>query len=183
MLIRHADAHRDATACAAVYAPYVAEGVASFEEQPPDAAEFERRIDRISATHPWLVAEEDGKVVGFAYASPHRERRAYRWSTDVTVYVDSAHHRRGIGRLLYEKLFELLRRQGFHMACAGVTLPNDASIGLHRALGFEQVGIYRRIGYKFGAWRDVAWLQAELQEPQVPPAEPTGPVRLEEIPS
>jgi L-amino acid N-acyltransferase YncA len=182
MLIRHADANRDAAACAAIYAPYVIDGVASFEEQAPDAAEFERRITRVTRTHPWLVAETDGLLVGFAYGSVHRERRAYRWTAEVTVYIDPQHHRRGIGRRLYDELFPQLREQGFHVLCAGVTLPNDASLGLHRALGFHDIGVYRRIGYKHGAWHDVAWLQMFLRDPELDPAEPAPPLRPEQAP-
>ena len=172
---RHADPERDAAACAAIYAPYVLEGVASFEESPPSAEAMGRRIATASRTHPWLVAERDGQVAGFAYGAPHHERAAYRWAADVSVYVDSAHHRHGIGRQLYERLLTLLRQQGFHVACGGVTLPNDASVRLHEALGFEAVGVYRAIGYKAGAWHDVGWWQLRLERIDGPPAEPRGP--------
>ena len=179
MLIRHADPNRDAARCAAIYAPFVRDTVISLEERPPDADELARRIDRVSRTHPWLVAEVDGDVPGFAYATLHRERAAYRWATDVTVYVDPAYHRRGIGRSLYTALFDLLTRQGFHVACAGITLPNAASVGLHESLGFVPVGIYRRIGFKFGAWWDVGWWQRQLiSAGGEPPAEPGPPARL-----
>ncbi len=181
MLIRHADPDRDAAGCAAIYAPYVRDTVISLEEQSPDADEVARRIERISRTHPWLVAEEDGEVCGFAYGSLHRERAAYRWATDVTVYVDPTYHRRGLGRALYTALFELLRRQGFHVACAGVTLPNEASVGLHESLGFLPVGVYRRIGFKFGAWWDVGWWQLDLlRAGPDPPREPEPPARIDE---
>ncbi len=175
MLIRHADAHRDAAACAAIYGPFVSDSVISFEERVPDEQEFAQRIARLTQTHPWLVAEDDGETIGFAYGSPHRERSAYRWATDVTVYVSPTHHRRGVGRRLYEDLLSELAEQGFYVACAGITLPNEASVSLHNALGFTEVGVYRRIGFKFGAWRDVAWMQRELREPQAPPAEPGPP--------
>jgi len=175
--IRPADPARDAAACAAVYAPYVTESIISFELTPPDEPEMRARIERTTATHPWLVAELDGEVVGFAYGSPHRERAAYRWAADVSVYLAERSHRRGIGRALYEKLFGLLKEQGFHTLCAGISLPNDASIGLHEALGFVPVGIYRNIGFKHGAWHDVGWWQLELLPPAVPPAEPLAPRR------
>jgi L-amino acid N-acyltransferase YncA len=180
MLIRHADATLDAAACAAIYAPFVRDTVISLEEEVPGEEEFAGRIERISATHPWLVAEHDGQVIGFAYASAHRERAAYRWAADVTVYIAQDHHRRGVGRAVYETLLSLLVRQGFHVACAGITLPNAASVGLHRALGFTEVGVYRRIGFKFGAWRDVAWMQTDLRGPDVTPAEPGPPVQLQD---
>jgi phosphinothricin acetyltransferase len=173
MLIRRADAARDAAACAAIYAPYVRDTVISLEEVAPDVDELRRRIERVSATHPWLIAEVDGRAVGFAYGSPHRERAAYRWAADTTVYLDGAHHRRGIGGAVYAQLFELLVAQGIHMACAGITLPNDASVGLHESLGFRPVGIYRNIGFKMGAWRDVGWWQRTLIAPfGDAPAEP-----------
>jgi L-amino acid N-acyltransferase YncA len=177
MLIRHADAARDAAACAAIYAPSVTDGVTSLEEIAPDAAEFSRRITGLTARYPWLIAEIDGVIAGYAYASQHRARAAYRWSADVTVYVSGAHHRRGVGRTLYGRLFELLVQQGYYEAGAGITLPNDASVGLHESLGFRPVGVYRNIAFKFGAWRDVGWWQKTLREhvPDPPPAEPAVP--------
>jgi L-amino acid N-acyltransferase YncA len=165
MEIRHAEAADDAAACAAIYGPYVRNTVISFEERPPSAEELAARIERYTRTHPWLVAEDDGHVIGFAYACPHRERPAYRWAADVSVYVDRAHHRRGIGRRLYGELLELLDRQGIYTVCAGVTLPNEASVGLHEGFGFKPVGIYRRIGFKAGEWWDVGWWQLSLREP------------------
>lgn len=176
MLIRQADADADAAACAQVYAPYVRDTVISFEAHPPDEQEMRRRIERTSARYPWLVAEVDGRVAGYAYAGPHRERAAYRWAAEVAIYVDSGHRGQGIGRALYEELFERLRGQGLRMLCAGVTLPNPASVALHEALGFERVGVYRQIGWKAGAWHDVAWYQRPLGEDgSSPPAEPTTP--------
>jgi phosphinothricin acetyltransferase len=159
-LIRAASAE-DAAGCARVYAPYVDGSVISFELEPPDAAEMLRRIE---SSHAWLVAEHDGAIVGYAYGSAHRERAAYRWAADVAVYISSDHHRRGLGRRLYAELFDVLRARGVRMLCAGVTQPNAASDGLHRSLGFEEVGVYRRIGWKDGAWRDVRWYQLDLAD-------------------
>ncbi len=177
MVVRHADATRDAAACAAIYAPHVTESGASFEEVAPSPEEFAARIAITTRSHPWLVLVDGGRVVGHTYASPHRSRAAYRWAVDVGVYVDATHKRRGGGRRLYQALFELLRRQGVQIACAGITLPNDASVALHRALGFELVGTHRAIGWKAGAWRDVSWWQLRLgPDPGCePPAEPSGP--------
>lgn len=178
-LIRHADPDRDAAACAAIYGPYVRDTVISLEEIAPDERELAERIRRISLTHPWLVAELDGAVAGFAYGSQHRERAAYRWAADVAVYLDRSHRRRGIGRALYGALLALLERQGIRIACAGITLPNDASVALHKACGFEPVGVYRRIGWKAGTWRDVGWWQLELAPAtDAAPAEPETPQRL-----
>jgi L-amino acid N-acyltransferase YncA len=176
-LIRDADPVRDAAACAAIYAPAIEASPISFEEAPPDAAEMADRIARTQATHPWLVAEVDGEVAGYAYGCPHRSRAAYRWAVDVAVYVAEGHRRRGLGRALYEELIERLRRQRFQIACAGITLPNDASVRLHERLGFVLVGIYRRIGWKSGAWQDVGWWQLELFPPAERPAEPLPPQR------
>lgn len=172
-VIRDALPDRDAAACAAIYAPYVRDGAASFEEQPPDAAAIARRIRACGASHDWLVAEQAGVLTGFAYACPHRDRAAYRWAADVTVYVAAGHAGAGIGRALYAELLARLRAQGLRSACAGITLPNDASVGLHLAMGFEVVGTYRSIGWKHGAWRDVCWLQLDLA-PEIasPPPEP-----------
>lgn len=153
------------------------DSASSFEERAPTAEEFVRRIERTARTHPWLVAEDGEAVIGFAYGCPHRERAAYRWAADVSVYVAPEHHRRGVGRALYGSLLPLLVRQGLHVACAGITLPNEASVALHESFGFTPVGVYRRIGFKRGKWWDVGWWELELREPETP-AEPTGPVRL-----
>ncbi|MGD0385572.1 MAG: N-acetyltransferase family protein [Solirubrobacteraceae bacterium] len=160
MIVRDADPELDAAACAAIYGPYITDSVASFEAVVPSAEEMAKRM---RAAHAWLVAEEDGVTVGYAYGSPHHERAAYRWSANVAVYIDAAHHRGGIGRALYTRLFEQLRAIGIWTLCAGITLPNDASAGLHRALGFVPVGTYRRIGWKAGAWHDVEWLALDLR--------------------
>ena len=162
----------DSEAIARIYSPAVTDHVTSFERVPPDGTEMADRMRSIGAHYPWLVREEDGVVIGYAYASPHRERWAYQWSVDVCVYVDSTVHRRGTGRALYTSLFAVLVLQGYRNAYAGVPLPNPASEGLHLADGFEKVGVYHRVGYKFGAWHDVAWferlLAARVTDPPAP---------------
>jgi L-amino acid N-acyltransferase YncA len=175
VLIRHADPGRDAAACAEIYVPYVRDTVISLEERPPGEDELAGRIERISSRYPWLIAEDGGEVAGFAYAGEHRERAAYRWASDVTVYLSPAHQRRGIGRALYITLLGLLVRQGIYVACAGVTLPNEASVGLHESLGFTPVGVYRRVSWKFGAWHDVGWWQMQLREPGPGAPDEVGP--------
>jgi phosphinothricin acetyltransferase len=170
-MIRDAS-ERDAAACAAIYAPYVTDTAITFESDPPAVAEMAERIAAASRTHAWLVLEDDGRVVGYAYGSPYKERAAYRWSCEVSVYVESGRRRTGAGRALYEALFDRLAERGFRTAVAGMTMPNDSSVGLHRAMGFERVGIYRRIGWKHGAWHDVAWTQRPITCAADPPAEP-----------
>jgi phosphinothricin acetyltransferase len=133
----------------------------SFELDPPDKTEMARRIAAYSVSHAWLVAEVDGGVAGYAYGSPHRERAAYVTSCDVAVYVDGAHARHGIGRALYGVLLPVLGAR-YHAAFAGITLPNAASVGLHKAMGFTPVGVYREVGWKMDAWRDVGWWQRLL---------------------
>ena len=186
MDIRHAERSADAAACAAIYAPYVRDTAISLEEDPPDAAAFARRIERITRTHPWLVAVDRGVVIGYAYGGPHHDRSAYRWAADAAVYMNPAHHRRGVGRQLYGALFGLLAKQGVQMVCAGVTLPNEASVGLHESLGFQPVGVYRRVAWKLGRWWDVGWWQLPLtyeQSERDPPAELGPPARLGKQPA
>jgi phosphinothricin acetyltransferase len=151
----------DAAACAAIYAPFVTDGVESFEETPPGETEMARRM---AAAHLWLVAVEDGAVVGYAYGGRHRERAAYRLTVEVSVYLAPAARGRGLGRALYTELFTALAERGFRTALAGVTLPNAASVGLHEAMGFTPVGVFRAVGWKFGAWHDVGWWQRSLED-------------------
>jgi len=153
----------DAAAIADIYRPYVETTVISFEEVAPEAAEMAARM--VAAPRlPWLVADRDGRVVGYAYAGQHKSRAAYRWTADVSVYLDASEHRRGTGRALYGRLFTLLRELGYLRAYAGITLPNPASVGLHEAMGFTPVGVYRRVGFKRGAWHDVGWWQLSLAD-------------------
>jgi L-amino acid N-acyltransferase YncA len=160
MIIRNAEPERDAAACAAIYTPYVTDSIVSFEEVPPGAGEMS---DRIRAAHAWVVADDAGVIAGYAYGSRHRERAAYRWAADVAAYVNVARQRSGVGRALYSRLFDELRAIGVWTLCAGIAQPNDASNGLHRAMGFLPVGTYRRIGWKAGAWHDVMWWQLDLR--------------------
>lgn len=162
----------DAEAIAAIYAPIVRDTGISFEVDPPGAEEMARRIRATLPTHPWLVAEQAGTVIGYAYSGKHRDRAAYRWSVDVSAYIDAQVRRQGVGQALYEKLIVLLQRQGFHSAFAGIALPNQASIGFHEAAGFKPLGIYKEVGFKQGQWRDVGWwrlsLSSSLDEPREP---------------
>ncbi len=161
----------DGEACAAIYAPYVTGTAITFEIQPPTAAEMAQRIADAQATHAWMVLEDEGRVIGYAYAGPMKPRAAYRWSCAVSVYLEQGRRRTGGGRALYEALFDRLIERGFRTAVAGMTLPNDASVGLHKALGFEPVGTYRKIGWKLDSWHDVAWAQRQLAVLPDPPEE------------
>ena len=162
----------DGPALAAIYAPSVEGSAISFEMTPPDGNEMSQRIERLLATHPWLVWDEEGEAIAYAYASPHRSRRAYCWACEVSVYVGPQARRRGIARQLYHALFDILRQQGMMNAYSGITLPNPASVGLHESLGFKLVGIYRDIGFKAGGWHDVGWWGLQLQTPTDNPEEP-----------
>ena len=169
VLIRLAEP-ADAAAIAAIYRPYVEGSRISFEEVAPDAAEMARRM--ASPVHPWLVAEEDGRIVGYASTSPMRDRPAYRWSVETGLYVEQRLHGRGIGRQLLEAHLKQLQRQGFVTAIAGIALPNDASVALHEKLGFSLSGIERGVGFKLGQWVDVGRWQRDLAPRTNAPEEP-----------
>lgn len=152
----------DGEAVAAIYAPFVSDTIVSFELEPPTGREMAERIAATQPTHPYLVAQRNGEVIGYAYAGAHRARAAYSRSVDVSIYLAAGARRQGVGRILYGALFEQLAKADFHMAFAGIALPNDASIGLHKAMGFAPVGIYREVGFKFGAWHNTSWWQKRL---------------------
>ncbi len=178
----------DAEAIAAIYAPSVDGAATSFERVAPTAAEMRARIAATLEIAPWLVCDttaSDGcGVIGFAYACRHRERAAYQWSVDASVYIRGDQHRRGVARALYASLFALLRLQGFHAVHAGIALPNAASVGLHEGLGFRAIGVYPAVGYKLGAWRDVGWWQLRLRDRGPgPEVEPPPPLTLAEAQS
>jgi L-amino acid N-acyltransferase YncA len=159
----------DAASIHAIYAPIVRDTTISFELEPPSVDEMRRRISPASAGLPWLVAVDDADaVMGYVYAGRHRERAAYRWSVDVTAYVRADCRGQGVGKALYERLFELLVAAGYCQAFAGIALPNPASVALHESIGFQSIGVYRNVGFKHGAWRDVGWWQKELQLPALP---------------
>ena len=160
----------DAASLLAIYRPFVESTAVSFETVVPTVGEFAARIAKALAGWQWLLAEISGQCIGYAYGSTHRERRAYRWSVEVSAYVDPGHHRQGAGRRLYESLLADLARKGFCNAYAGITVPNESSIALHRSLGFESIGVFKAVGRKFGKWHDVAWYQRALRK--CPPEEP-----------
>ena len=175
LVVRDATA-ADAEGCAAIYAPSVTGSVASFETEPPGPEEVARRIVDAQRTHAWLVAEEDARLVGYAYAGPFRSRPAYRWTAEVSVYVARDQAGRGVGRALYTALLHRLEERGYRSAVAGMTLPNPASEALHAAFGFRPAGVLHAVGWKHGRWHDVALLRRSLgagSDGDGPPPEPS----------
>ena len=164
-MVRDATA-ADAGAIRAIYEPYVLDTAISFETEVPTEADM---AVRIAAARAWLVCERDGEVVGYAYAAPFHARAAYRWSSEVSIYVDRGRRRGGVGRELLQALLERLEQVGIVNAIAGIALPNDASQGLFEAFGFRRAATYQAIGYKLDRWHDVGWWQLGLREPSVPP--------------
>jgi L-amino acid N-acyltransferase YncA len=170
---------RDAAAIAEIYRPIVASTPISFELEPPDEHDFKGRIEKTLAGHPWLVCEYQRQVAGYAYASRHRERAAYQWSVDTSVYVHSNFRRRGVGQALYTSLFRILIAQGYYNAYAGITLPNPGSVGLHESVGFKPLCVYRNVGYKLGSWYDVGWWELALQPVTSVPRVPLKPAEIQ----
>jgi L-amino acid N-acyltransferase YncA len=173
----------DAKAIADIYRPFVESSPISFETDPPDETEIQKRISGSLPSYPWLICELEGCVAGYAYASRHRARSAYKWSVDVSVYVRPEFQRRGIGRGLYLSLVRILRAQGFFNAYAGIALPNPGSAGLHESIGFKAVGVYHNVGYKQGAWHDVGWWELALQPLPADPSSPLSVGRVQADPS
>jgi L-amino acid N-acyltransferase YncA len=159
----------DAIACANIYAPYVIGTSITFEVDPPAAEQFIERIEDAQAAHEWLVAEREGTVIGYAYGHRFAERAAYGWSCETSIYLASELHRQGVGRALYQELLGRLAILGYRRAFAAITLPNESSVGLHRAFGFEDAGHCRRVAWKAGLWHDVKWMQRDLQVADIDP--------------
>jgi len=158
----------DATTICAIYRPVVESTTISFETVAPDEEEMRARILTTQQAHPWVVLEDRGQVLGFAYAGPHRARAAYRWSVDTSVYVIESARGQRVGLALYSSLFAILAAQGFARAYAGIALPNPASVGLHERIGFVPVGVYHAVGFKHGAWCDVGWWEKSIIQTAVP---------------
>lgn len=162
----------DAEAIQAIYAPVVLNTAISFEEIPPSVEDMRGRILATLETYPYLVAKQEGVVIGYAYASQHRARAAYRWAVDVTVYIAQDARRQGMGRRLYEAMLPMLGALGYRSVYAGIALPNAGSVGLHERLGFRHIGTFPQVGYKHGAWHDVGYWLLDQGETSLPPREP-----------
>lgn len=160
----------DTTAILAIYAPHILNTAVSFENTVPTIPEFWGRIQKILETDAWLVCELNGEVAGYAYSCLHREREAYQWTKEVSLYVSDRFQRLGIGHALYTTLFELLKAQGICNVLAGITLPNPKSQALHESMGFKKVGTYKGIGYKLGSWQDTGWWELRLRSVEDGPA-------------
>lgn len=161
----------DAEAITAIYAPIVEHTSISFELDVPTVEQMRERISKTLQELPWLVSEDaQGRVNGYVYASKHRERAAYQWSVDTTAYVREDARGQGIGKRLYGELKHALIELGYCQAFAGIALPNQASAALHESVGFEALGVYRKVGFKHGQWHDVGWWQCSLQSPAHPAA-------------
>jgi phosphinothricin acetyltransferase len=169
LIIRFAT-ETDAPAIAAIYAPYVENTAISFEYDPPTANEIALRMQNVrDAELPWLVATDSDKLLGYAYATKHKERAGYQWCVESSVYVDASSHRTGIGRALYTQLFEILRELGYENVYAGTTLPNDQTVNFHKSFGFVEVARYPNVGFKHGKWYDTAWWHLSIGSHRNPP--------------
>jgi len=162
----------DARAILAIYAPYIQNSSTSFEMIVPTKEAFEKRLQKYLEEAPWIVCEVDNQIVGYAYASPHRDRAAYRWNREVSVYIEKTYQRQGIAKLLYTVLLKLLKLQGYTNALAGIVQPNPASTHFHQSLGFKLIGTYQNIGFKQGQWHDVNWYSLFLQTTDFVPIQP-----------
>ena len=162
----------DTQAVLDIYAPYVLNTYITFEYDVPTLQEFSEKIRTITSEYPWLVCLLDNKIIGYAYGSEHRHRTAYKWSPESTIYLTEDEQGKGIGRILYSTLFDILRLQGFFNVYAGVGIPNDRSERLHRSVGFQELGIFKKVGYKLGKWHDTKWFQLHLQEHMIDPPLP-----------
>ncbi len=156
----------------AIYAPYIEKTSFTFETDVPSPEAFAERISSYLESWPWLVCEVDGVIAGYAYAARYRERVAYQWSVESSVYIHDDHQRKGIARILYSALFKILKRQGFRNVYAVINLPNEKSVAFHESLGFSYFATYEQVGYKLGQWKNVGWWRLIVNEFDQEPAAP-----------
>lgn len=168
----------DAKAILAIYAPYIRNTSLTFETEVPTTEAFAKRIDSYLENWPWLVCEVDGIMAGYAYAGRHRERTAYQWSVESSVYIHDDFHRKAIGHALYAALFGILKKQGFNNVYAVINLPNDNSVAFHESCGFNYFTTYEQVGYKLGRWKNVGWWRLIVNDFR---DEPPAPLKLSEL--
>ena len=168
----------DAAPMLDIYAPFIENTSFTFETEVPTVDAFKERINTFLQSWPWLVCEVDEVIAGYAYGTKHRERTAYQWSLESSVYVHDDYQRGGVGKALYTALIEILKLQQFRNVYAGINLPNDNSVAFHEKMGFESFAMYRNVGYKLGKWKTVGWWQLQLNEYDIDPA---PPVKFSEI--
>jgi len=171
-------ARTDANEILKIYAPSILDAAISFETEVPSIDEMRKRIETILQTYPWIVCVVDGKIVGYVYGSKYRDREAYQWSCECTVYIHGQYKGKGLGKELYGLLFQLLKLQGFRTVYAVVTLPNEGSVNLHEKCGFEKFAVYENVGYKFGQWHSVGWWKLRLNDFTTAPP---PPLKLSEL--
>lgn len=164
----------DSASILQIYAPFITDTVITFECEVPVLTEFTKRITDVQRKYPWLVCEINNEIVGYAYASRYREREAYDWSVDFSVYINPQYHGKKIGKALCISLIELLKLQGYYNVYGGVTVPNINSESLHESLGFKPIGVYQNVGYKFGSWHDTKWYGLKINEHIKMPIKPKG---------
>jgi len=155
-----------------IYAPYIEKTSYTFETEVPTVDSFKERISSYLKNWPWLVCELDGVIAGYAYGTRHRERVAYQWSIESSVYVHDDYQRMGVARAIYTALINILKLQGFRNLYAVINLPNDKSVSFHEKLGFEYFATYKNVGYKLGRWKNVGWWQLQLNEYSLEPEPP-----------
>ena len=176
-LLRLAD-EKDAAGILSIYAPYIESTSFTFETEVPSIEEFSERIKMYLTNWPWLVCEIDGVIAGYTYATRHRERTAYQWSTECSVYIHDDFQQMGIARALYTALFEILKKQGFRNVYAVINLPNEKSVSFHVRCGFEYFATYEKVGYKLGKWKNVGWWRLIINEFD---DEPAAPIKFSEL--
>lgn len=154
-----------------IYAPYIRDTAISFEIEVPSVSDFACRIESIVNQYPYLVYQINDEIVGYAYASKHRERAAYCYDVDVSVYIRPTYHGSGVAHKLYECLFKILQEQGYVNVYAAYSVPNEKSMQFHHKFGFTSIGTFHNAGYKFGKWHDVVWMEktinVNLEYPQI----------------
>lgn len=162
----------DAEAILRIYEPYILETAITFEYDPVPVEVFRKRMEGVLSQFPWLVYERDGIILGYAYCARFKERAAFNWDCECSVYIDPKAHRQGVATALYNKLFELVKQQGYYTIYALITYHHESSMELHKKFGFTEVGVYEKTGYKFGQWWDLLVMERRLREPDPSPVPP-----------